>query len=117
MVVGAKPVVPLGQVPRVSRLMALAIRFDSLLQQGEVQDYADLARLGHVTRARVSQIMNLLNLSPNIQEELLFLPIVTGGREPVKEWQVRPIAAVAEWGRQREMWGAFHVKQICESDH
>ena len=104
MVVGDKPVVPLGHVPRLSRLMALAIRFDGLLQAGEVQDYADLARLGHVSRARVSQIMNLLNLAPDIQEELLFLPVVTAGREPVKEWQVRPIAAVAEWGRQREMW-------------
>ena len=104
MVIGAKPVVPLGHVPRLSRLMALAIRFDGLLQQGDVQDHADLARLGHVTRARVSQIMNLLNLAPDIQEQLLFLPTVTAGREPVKEWQVRPIAAVAEWGRQREMW-------------
>jgi hypothetical protein len=105
MVVGTAPSVPLGHVPRLSRLMALAIRFDGLLHAGEVQDYADLARLGHVTRARVSQIMNLLNLAPDIQEEMLFLPVVTAGREPVKEWQVRPIAAVAEWGRQREMWG------------
>ncbi|HEV7299812.1 MAG TPA: hypothetical protein VGN72_10640 [Tepidisphaeraceae bacterium] len=111
MVVGTKPAVPLGHIPRVSRLMALAIRFDGLLRAGEVQDYADLARLGHVTRARISQVMNLLNLAPDIQEELLFLPTVTGGREPVKEWQVRPIAAVAEWGRQREMWGRLvHAK-------
>ena len=93
-----------GRVPRISRLMALAIRFQGLLDRGEVKDYADLARLGHVTRARVTQIMNLLNLAPDIQEAILFLPEVVGGRDPVKEWQIRPIAAEVHWGRQRGMW-------------
>jgi len=60
------PVEP-GSVPRLSRLMALAIRLEGLIQRGEMQDYADLARLGLVTRARITQIMNLLNLAPDIQ--------------------------------------------------
>ena len=38
-----------GRVPRVARLMALAIRFEGLLKAGVVKDYAELARLGHVT--------------------------------------------------------------------
>ena len=109
---GAAPVPstapPKGRVPRISRLMALAIRFQGLLDRGEVRDYAELARLGHVTRARVTQIMNLLNLAPSIQEALLFLPEMTGGRDPVKEWQVRPMAAVVGWGRQRRMWRNLH---------
>jgi hypothetical protein len=84
--------------------MALAIRFDGLLARGEVKDYAELARLGHVTRARVTQIMNLLQLAPDVQEQILFLPEVEGGRDPVKEWQVRPVAAEADWGQQRGMW-------------
>jgi hypothetical protein len=84
--------------------MALAIRFEGLLARGEVKDYAELARLGHVTRARVTQIMNLLQLAPDIQEQILFLPEVEEGRDPVKEWQVRPIAAEADWGRQSGMW-------------
>jgi hypothetical protein len=95
---------PTGRIPRISRLMALAIRFDDLLRLGEVADYAELARLGHVTRARVTQIMNLLNLAPDIQEALLFLPPVEAGRDPVKEWEVRPIAAEAAWPRQRRAW-------------
>lgn len=53
--------------------MALAIHFDGLIRQGLVKDYADLARLGGVSRARITQIMNLLNLPPTEQEELLFL--------------------------------------------
>ncbi|MDM8004641.1 MAG: hypothetical protein QUV05_00600, partial [Phycisphaerae bacterium] len=63
-----------GNIPRVSKLMALAIRYDRLVSRGEVRDYADLARLGYVTRARITQIMNLLNLAPDIQEAILFLP-------------------------------------------
>jgi hypothetical protein len=97
---------PVGRVPRIARLMALAIRFDNLLRRGEVRDYAELARLGHVTRARVTQIMNLLNLAPDIQEAILFLPLTEIGRDPVKEWQVRPMAAEVKWERQRRI---FHV--------
>ena len=93
-----------GNVPRISRLMALAIRFDGLVRRKEVQDYADLARLGYVTRARITQIMNMLNLAPDIQEALLFLPRTIKGRDPILEKDVRPIAAVYHWHRQRKMW-------------
>lgn len=93
-----------GRVPRVARLMALAIRFRRLIEAGEVRDYADLARLGHVTRARVTQIMNLLCLAPDIQEEVLFQPPVESGRDPLKEWQIRPITLVPDWRKQRRMW-------------
>lgn len=95
---------PPGNVPRVSRLMALAIRFEQLIRDGEVADYADVARLGHVTRARVTQIMNLINLAPDIQEEILFLPRTVARRDAVTERDVRPIAAEPNWGEQRQMW-------------
>ena len=95
---------PRGRVPRISRLMALAIRFDEMLRKGEVKDLAELARLGHVTRARATQILNLTMLAPDIQEQILMLPAVTAGRDTIKEWQVRPVAAEPVWGRQRRMW-------------
>jgi len=95
---------PEGSVPRVARLMALAIRCEELVRRGEVTDYADLARLGHVTRARMSQIISLLNLAPDIQEELLFLPRTTRGRDSISERDLRPICAVADWRRQRRQW-------------
>ena len=81
-----------GRIPRVARLMALAIRFEGLLQSGLVRDYAELARLGHVTRARMTQIMNLRLLAPEIQEELLFLPRVERGRDPIRLAQLQAIA-------------------------
>lgn len=95
---------PSGRVPRVTRLMALAIRFEGLIRCGEVADQAELARLGHVTRARVTQIMNLLSLAPDIQEELLFLPPVQRGRDPLVLRDLLPIAAEPDWRRQRRMW-------------
>lgn len=91
-------------VPRVSRLMALAIHFDQLIRDGVISDYADLARLGRVTRARVTQIMNLLNLAPDIQERLLFLSKPQTGRDPITEKSLRPLAAEPNWETQRKLW-------------
>ena len=96
-----------GRVPRVARLMALALRFDGLIRAGEVKDHAELARLGHVTRARISQIMSLLLLAPDIQEELLFLPAVQRGRAPILLCHLWPIAANPDWTSQRRKWHAL----------
>jgi len=96
-----------GRVPRISRLMALAIRFDGMLKRGLVRDYADLARLGLVSKPRVTQIMNLLLLAPDIQEELLFLPRIACGRDPITERHVRSITKALPWRNQRMMWNAL----------
>ncbi len=61
-------------------------------------------RLGHVSRARVTQIMNLNLLAPDLQEDILFLPRVESGRDPVRGHAVRPIAATAGWAKQRPAW-------------
>ena len=103
---GESKQVPAGRVPRVAKLMALAIRFDQLIRDGEVADQAEIARLGRVSRARVTQILNLLSLAPNIQEAILFLPRVESGRDLVSERDLRPMAAVANWREQRRMWRA-----------
>jgi hypothetical protein len=79
---------PPQRIPRISRLMALAIHFDGLIREGVIRDYADLARLGGVSRARITQIMNLLNLPPWKQEELLFLE-GGPGRDGVTERSIR----------------------------
>jgi hypothetical protein len=110
-----KALVEPGRVPRVSRLMALAIRLERLLAEGVARDYADLARLGGVTRARLTQIMNLTLLAPDIQEKLLFLPRTTRGRDPISEPQVRAIAAIPGWRRQRQMWRELRAGAACEN--
>jgi hypothetical protein len=114
---GPQPVpddVPAGRVPRVSRLMALAIRFDDLIRSGAITDQADLARLGHVSRARVTQVMNLLHLAPSIQQEVLFLPRVTAGCDPITERHLRTIAAEVDWASQVELWN--QIKQAAQKN-
>jgi hypothetical protein len=96
-----------GRVPRVSRLMPLALRFEGLIGTGAVKDYAELARLGHVTRARISQVMNLLDLAPDIQEALLFLPRTERGRDRIILRDLQPIAATLDWRKQRRMWAGL----------
>jgi len=85
-------------------VMALAIHMADLRHQGEVADYAELARLALVSRARMTQIMSLLLLAPDIQEEILFLPRSRSCRDVIQEKAVRPIAAVPDWRKQRVMW-------------
>ena len=92
---------PCGRLPRITRLMALAIHFDGLIQSGVVSNYSELARLGNVTRARMTQIMNLLMLAPGIQEEILFLPRVEGGRGQVCLRDLQRVVAVVGWDGQR----------------
>lgn len=101
-----------GNIPRVAKLLALAIRFEKLVKRGDIQDYADLARLGYVTRARITQIMNLLNLAPDIQEDILFLPNTMKGRDPLLEKDMRPVAAVPHWSRQRKMWAQMRKDRL-----
>ena len=96
-----------GTIPRVARLMALAIRFDQLIRDGVVADQVDLARLGHVSRARLTQIMNLINLAPDIQEEILHLEPSTIGGGKACERQLRPISALPSWPRQLAAWAVF----------
>ena len=98
-----------GRVPRVARLMALAIRFEGLVRSGDVADYASLAELGHVSRARMTQIMNLLCLAPDIQEAILFLPRTVRGRDQIILAQLQPIAGQLDWGRQRAAWNRLRM--------
>ena len=93
-----------GSIPRIARLMALAIRFDGLLREKTILDYAELARLGRVTRARMTQIMKLLDLAPDIQEQILFLPPVRG----LNERNLRPVVSRIDWREQRRLF-----QKIC----
>jgi hypothetical protein len=98
------PVVERDRPPRVACLLALAHRFEGLVQSGEVRDYANLARAGRVSRARMSQILKLLTLAPSIQEHILELPPRTEGKEGITERDMRNVVREPLWDRQRELF-------------
>jgi hypothetical protein len=82
--------------------MALAIKFQEIIDRGEVRDYSDVARLGYVSRARVSQIMNLLLLAPDIQEYVLLGLESQASCSEVSEHELRHVASIVHWPDQRE---------------
>ena len=93
-----------GRLPRVTQVVALAIQFQDMIQRGEARDYADLARLGCLTRERMSQIMELVWLAPDIQQEILEFPPSATARFPISEVAVRRIAGLLAWNEQRSAW-------------
>lgn len=105
---GEKPT-PVGHVPRVARLLALAHHFDHLIAQGVVQDYAEIARLAQLSRARVAQIMTLKFLAPDIQERIALLP-QSHGRDPITEKQLRRIALTPDWQQQQEVFAQSGIQ-------
>jgi hypothetical protein len=106
----------LSRFPARPGLMALAIRFDQLIRDGVVADQAELARLGRVSRARLTQIMNLLSLAAAIQESLLFLPLIVRGDSQIHERELRPVAAQPNWRSQCQMWSELnHSTSILRS--
>jgi len=101
---GEKPKRKTYRTQRISKLMALAIHFQQILRDGDVEDMSTLARYGQVTRARMTQIMNLLLLAPDIQEKLLNLPQTTSGRDTVILRELQTIALEPDWNAQQQMW-------------
>jgi hypothetical protein len=99
-----RPACEPGRVPRVAKLLALAHCFEALLREGVVEGYADLAQLGQVTPARISQVMALLCLTPDIQEALLFLPRTARGRDPIQMYDLLPLTTLLDWKIQRRLW-------------
>jgi len=92
------------RIPRIAQLLALARHIDDLVRSGTVCSCAAAARLGHVSRARMSQIVALLNLAPDLQEQLLFLQRPVHGRSALELRQVLQVAAALDWDEQRRRW-------------
>ena len=94
---------------RIARILALAHRLDELVRSGAVQDHGELARLGHVSPARICQFMTLLHLAPAIQEYLLFL--TAAETIPITEPALRKIAREPRWDRQRAIFKSLLLRK------
>jgi hypothetical protein len=108
---GPKPARPTARIARVSRLLALAYHFQDLLDTGVVRTQMELAALTKLTTARITQIMNLLFLAPDIQEQILFMPPITQGQPAVTERDLRQVLKTVVWSEQRERWASIRTVQ------
>jgi hypothetical protein len=106
---GPAPTPPPARTPRISRFMALAVRLGKQMQDGEYANQREIGDVGGVTRERVSQILGLLNLAPDLQEVILFLPRVERGRDPIVLRDLLPIAKVSDWTQQRKSWAELRT--------
>jgi DNA invertase Pin-like site-specific DNA recombinase len=91
-------------VPRVARLLALGLKFEEMIDSGQVSNYSTLAQLARISRSRVTQMINLLNLAPDIQEEILFLEPEQAQRLGICEPSLRKLTGTLLWSEQREQW-------------
>lgn len=94
-----KPPEPLRPT-RVARMLALAHTMQGLLDRGEVTGYGDLATIAGITRARVSQLLDLTRLAPDLQEAVLFEDNQRG-RGAITERSLRAVVRIASWDEQR----------------
>ena len=91
---GPKPPKEL-KTPRVVELLQKAMRWRTLLEFGQVRNQAEIARREGITRARVTQIMRMLRLAPEIQEHILSLPGAVR-RSSISERALRDIAQLED---------------------
>ena len=87
--------------------LAFAHHMEQLIESGEVANRAELARIFGLSRARVTQILNLTLLAPDIQEGILFAETSANndGAEIITERSIRKLTRTLAWANQREMWG------------
>jgi hypothetical protein len=94
--------------------MALAIKFEGLVREGRVRTYRLLAESGHVSRARLSQILYLTALAPDIQEQILFLPHTVEGPDAITEKALRQVSRSVDWEWQRKQFRALSLTNAWE---
>ena len=107
---GKAPTKQQGRIPRITRLLALAHHCRKLIRDGVIINQSELAHYGQISTTRMSQIMWLDNLAPDIQERILDLPRTVQGRDAILEQDVRPIAKTLDWNQQRKMWAALRKR-------
>ena len=105
----APPPCPPGRVAKAARWLALAIVLEERLAAGTLADAATVARAARLSRARVSQVLNLALLAPDIQEAVLDLPRVAAGRDPVTLGELQPVALTLDWREQRRLWARLRT--------
>ena len=88
------------RTPRVVELLRKALEWKALIESGEAANQADIARRERISRARVTQVMRLLRLAPEIQQHVLAIPDMVHKPE-ITEHVLRPITQIEDLNNQR----------------
>lgn len=94
---------PVHRPAKVAQMLALAHHLQRAIDRGDVADRAAVARRLGLTRARVTQLLDLLLLAPDLQMAVLRLEAVDGA-EPLAERTLRAVAHAGTWVEQRSAW-------------
>jgi hypothetical protein len=92
------------KTPRVVELLRKANEWKALLESGEVASQAEIALREGITRARVTQIMGMLRLAPEIREQILAMHD-SSRRPQITERVLRPIGVITPY---RDQLREFH---------
>ena len=102
-----RPVIDPSSIPKLTRLLVLGHHFERLVRDGVVVDYTQLARLTGLSKARVTQILNLTMLPPDVQLEVLLLDGADVRRHRLFEKTAARLAAAhSDWNEQRAAWNS-----------
>jgi ParB-like chromosome segregation protein Spo0J len=94
---------PVRRPARVAVMLALANKIQQAIDGEAVRDRAEIARRLGFTRARITHLLDLTLLAPDVQEQVLFLEAVDGV-QPLSERSLRAIAHAGSWTEQRRAW-------------
>jgi len=100
--------------PPVVAHFSTALKWQRLLDSGRFKSRNAIARSEGISRARVTQLLSLLNLAPQIREYITSMPETSkNGRRLITEHIVRPITSIKD---QREQIAAFErITGVCLS--
>ncbi len=100
-----------GRIPRISRFIKCAVLIDHKIRTGEFENQTAAAREFRVSTMTISRLLKMLLLAPDIAEEIMFLPLVERGPDPIKERMIRPILNECRWSEQRRLWDDLKKNQ------
>jgi hypothetical protein len=102
------PPEPPARPLRAARMLAVAHALAGLLAKTGGPPRGELAKALDMSEARLSQLLDLVLLAPDLQEELLFLEVAPG-RDPIPERALRHVVRALDWKEQRRRFA--HLRE------
>lgn len=94
---------PIRRPSKLAITLSIAHYLEEQIENGRIENRADIARRLGLSRARVTQILTLRWLAPDLQAEILFTEAVDG-IEPFSQRVAREVARILAWPEQRVAW-------------